>query len=179
MTRNLFDISLFVFPVLLLYLLIRFSLVKNIKIEFMKDILRTTFVVYISSLIFIVWVTGSYYSDHLIYNFIPLKTIIKYLKSGSTAIALKNIIGNIIITVPLGFFTYFKIRVFPRTSIFLYSLLIPFIIELVQFLLFIQRITTRTVDIDDIILNSLGILLGYFFTRLFFNKKQKRQVSTI
>lgn len=169
--RTLFNISLFVFPVLLLYLLIRFSLVKKIKFNFMKDILRTTFVVYISSLIFIVWVTGSYYSDHLIYNFVPLKTIIKYLQSGSTTIALKNVIGNIIITVPLGFFTYLKIGVFPKINIFLYSLLVPFVIELVQFLLFIQGIKTRSVDIDDIILNSIGILLGYFFTRLFFNKK--------
>lgn len=93
------------------------------------------------------------------------------MQSGLTTIALKNIIGNIIITVPLGFFTYFKIKVFPKINIFLYSLIIPFVIELVQFLLFIQGIKTRTIDIDDIILNSIGILLGYFFTRLFFNRK--------
>lgn len=179
MLRNLLNISSFVFPILFLYLLIRFSLIKKIKFNFKKDILRVTFVAYISSLIFIVWITGSNFSEHLIYNIIPFRTIIKYINSDLIAIAIKNIAGNIILTMPFGFFACFKMGLFPKLNIFLYSLLIPFTIEFVQLLLFIQGFSSRSIDIDDIILNSIGILIGYFFTNLFISRNHEKQEYTI
>lgn len=174
--RNLIDILLFDFPALLLYLLIRLILVKRIKINLKKDILRIIFVIYISSLIFIFEVKHTFYTDNIYYNFIPFNTIINYLNSAQASTAVENIIRNIIITVPLGFFTFLKIRIFPKMNIFLYSLLIPFFVEASQFSLHLLRLGTRSIDIDDILLNATGILLGYFIARLNFISKKRQKV---
>lgn len=177
--RYLLNMSLFVLPVLFLYLFIRISLIKRIKFNIIRDILRIAFAIYISSLIFIVWIDSSIHKDYLSYNIIPFKTIISYIKIGMSTIGLKNIIGNIIITAPLGFFAFCKVRIIPKINIVMYSLIIPFIIELVQFLLYLQGFGARSVDIDDIILNSLGILAGYFLTKLLFGKQYIRYISTL
>ena len=67
-----------------------------------------------------------------------------------------NLIGNILLFVPLPSLLYFLVKVKSFKNIFLFSLFFSVAIE------FIQYIFKRGVaDIDDIILNSLGALIGF------------------
>jgi len=71
-----------------------------------------------------------------------------------------NLIGNIILFVPLPSLLYFLVKVKSFKSIFLFSFFSSVAIE------FIQYIFKRGVaDIDDIILNSLGALIGVLFIK--------------
>ena len=78
-------------------------------------------------------------------------------------------IANILMFLPLGFIfpvAFKKARTFYKTTICM--LLFSFLIE------FIQYFIGRSADIDDLILNTLGAMLGYFifyiFSGLFRNK---------
>lgn len=95
-------------------------------------------------------------------NLIPFRTIISQITGriplGEDAIYVGtiNLFANIVLFVPLGFFLpmFFKnARKWSHT--FLIVFFISSIIEILQ--LFIGR----TSDIDDVILNTLGALLGY------------------
>lgn len=81
--------------------------------------------------------------------------------------ALENIIGNIILFLPLGIFLpCISPAVNSTKKVAVICLCCSFSIELVQFLL--RKFGTyRTVDIDDVILNTAGGLLGWLiFDRL-------------
>lgn len=41
-------------------------------------------------------------------------------------------------------------------------------LELMQFMMYRMGFGTRSIDIDDVILNSLGMILGYTVTKLIF-----------
>lgn len=76
-------------------------------------------------------------------NIIPFKEITRY--HITSKLFLKNVIGNIVLFIPLGIFLYKK-----RKIIYI----IPLVIEISQ--IFIGRVF----DIDDVILNIIGILFG-------------------
>ena len=68
-----------------------------------------------------------------------------------------NFLGNIIIFIPIGFFIpllWHKMRSLGKTV--LCGFIISLFIELIQFPLY------RGTDIDDLWLNTLGVLVGYF-----------------
>lgn len=96
-------------------------------------------------------------------NFIPFKTIIYYI-SGNEGfrIAITNIIGNIAAFIPLGFLLpiiFKRIRKFPK--IILTSFSVSLLFEVIQLLMAIGSF-----DIDDILLNVFGSLIGYIFYTL-------------
>jgi hypothetical protein len=68
-----------------------------------------------------------------------------------------NIIGNIILLVPLGFLIPFVFSKINWKQIIVVSILCSFIIEGIQAILHIGIF-----DIDDVILNALGIIIGYW-----------------
>ena len=81
------------------------------------------------------------------------------------------IIGNTLMFVPLGFFLPLCFKKVNNKNIFIYALLIPFIIE------FIQLFLGRSFDIDDYLMNSLGIIIGYLIIvilRKILTKKRKK-----
>lgn len=170
MMNTLLELFFFNIIILILYLIIRLILIKKFKFNLHKDVMRIIFIIYISSLMFFVWIRGRFYSDTLHYNFIPFKTIVHYVVLNPNTTAFKNIFGNIFITLPFGVFIYFR----KKTTIELikYALLIPLIIELGQLVLFIFKLNTRTVDIDDFLLNLSGIILGYILTKLALQKSK-------
>jgi glycopeptide antibiotics resistance protein len=91
-------------------------------------------------------------------NWIPFKTIVPYLLgSGGWLIGGMNIIGNIILLVPLGFLIPFVFTKINWKQIIVASILCSFIIEGIQAILHIGIF-----DIDDVILNALGIIIGYW-----------------
>ncbi|ONI45539.1 hypothetical protein AN641_03845 [Candidatus Epulonipiscioides gigas] len=90
-------------------------------------------------------------------NLIPFKTIGMYLTNIETdIIALYNILGNTILFSPFGAFLPMLWKKFDSLKReLLIAFLITSLIECMQIFL------NRTVDIDDIILNIVGIIFGY------------------
>lgn len=73
--------------------------------------------------------------------------------------SLQNIIGNLLLFIPLGLFLPKILAIRSFLSVFLIAGLFSLGIESAQYLLRHFRIY-RSVDIDDIILNTLGALIG-------------------
>ena len=87
-------------------------------------------------------------------NLIPFRSISPYLRNITEPYAFKNIIANILVFIPLGFFVSNKNskNVFKTLAICL-SVIIS--IECIQLLFKIGFF-----DVDDIILNFIGSLIG-------------------
>lgn len=90
-------------------------------------------------------------------NFVPFRSIMEYV-SGSTdnfRNAFDNVVGNIVIFIPLGIYLPLM-KKDKRTVInFLFILTVSILVEIIQGVFGIG-----VSDIDDIILNGLGGLLG-------------------
>jgi glycopeptide antibiotics resistance protein len=104
-------------------------------------------------------------------NLIPFKTILYYLKGyNGFLIAFINIIGNIIALVPLGFLLPFIFTKINWKKIILIAISTGFIIEITQAILHIGIF-----DIDDVILNALGVIIGFWKFKIFSNFSKKNQ----
>lgn len=93
-------------------------------------------------------------------NLTPFKQINNYRRNISNLFAIKNIFGNIIAFLPFGFFIpaiYNKNFI----STLLISLISILTIETLQFITMLGYF-----DIDDIILNTTGCLIGYFIYKI-------------
>lgn len=97
-------------------------------------------------------------------NLIPFRSMSSYLRNITETFAFKNIAANIVIFIPLGFFISNKNpkNVFKALIICLGVILS---IELIQLFFKIGFF-----DVDDIILNFIGSLLGVFIS-LFVRKR--------
>ncbi|MFJ7725292.1 VanZ family protein [Neobacillus sp. NPDC097160] len=90
-------------------------------------------------------------------NMVPFKTIIGFLSgNGSFLIAFYNITANIGLFVPFGVVTFMLYKTPSRRQLFFIPAGVILIIEAAQ------HLTRRgSMDIDDLILNLLGIWIGY------------------
>jgi len=90
-------------------------------------------------------------------NLVPFKTIWAYTSDLGFGIALKNILGNIIPFVPMGFLIPMAFP-FQRSLIktMVSCLFLILSIEILQLIFYLG-----TFDVDDIILNSLSCFIGY------------------
>ncbi|MBD1373123.1 VanZ family protein [Hazenella sp. IB182357] len=97
-------------------------------------------------------------------NFIPLQNTINYLtgiERYNLDIILYNTFGNVLIFIPLGIFIALLFKKVARLSIItLFAMSLSTYIEVTQFFLQIGQL-----DIDDVLLNTLGAMLGYFLVR--------------
>lgn len=100
-------------------------------------------------------------------NFVPFKTINTYinaLQDGTMNrdIPIKNLLGNFVLFLPMGIFLPI---LFKRLSIFK-----KYIITIILVLLSIEiiQVITRlgSFDIDDLLLNLLGAILGFSIYKL-------------
>lgn len=95
-------------------------------------------------------------------NIVPFRTIITYITamfdgSMNIDIPIKNLFGNFIMFLPMGFYLPNFIKKINKVSVFIISMiLLLFVIEV------IQVVTRRgSFDIDDFILNMVGALIGF------------------
>jgi len=113
-------------------------------------------------------------------NLIPFHSIMEYLSGGSVNIrkfAFSNVVGNTEIFIPLG--VYFSLLKKDKRVItnLLFIFLVSLFVEVIQGLSGIG-----SADIDDIILNCLGGLigiLGYKFLLLILRNEKKVRTATI
>lgn len=96
-------------------------------------------------------------------NLIPFKTICSYIVSGYSSLAMRNIGGNLLLFLPMGFFLPILFPVFRK----LWRTVLT-ICATVLFAESLQLLLRRGIfDIDDLILNLTGALCGYFIYWLF------------
>src|SRR5690554_4862851 len=108
-------------------------------------------------------------------NVIPLETISRIFEYGSIETIFRIIIGNVLLFVPFGFlFPLFlqgfqrnnkPIRIFPIIFAGFYT---SFMIELTQF-----AFTKRVSNVDDLILNTLGTVIGVILYRIYDRMKRE------
>jgi glycopeptide antibiotics resistance protein len=96
-------------------------------------------------------------------NFIPFKEILRY-KSIMSPLFLRNVVGNIILFIPFGFLIsdFINSRA-GKINIFITSLLALVTSASIET---IQMFIGRSFDIDDIILNFIGSIIGYIAFKL-------------
>lgn len=104
---------------------------------------------------------STYNARHL--NLYPFKTIMGYITQSNniyggvayTDVRIVNLLGNICLFVPFGFlFPITFNRVSKERIIILFGTLLSIFIEIMQF------VVERSSDIDDVILNCVGVIIG-------------------
>lgn len=127
------------------------------KFELYKEILFLCFMLYILCLFQVV--TSQDINMTSGNNLIPFKEIFRY--SFGQRLFVKNIIGNVIMFIPYGFFASLYVDIKKWWQALIIVLLASLSIECTQLMI------GRIFDIDDIILNLIGGLLGYFIYHIF------------
>jgi glycopeptide antibiotics resistance protein len=151
--------TLFISLVVLVSIRITYLIKHKERFILYKEILFLLFVLYILCLFQVVTAQDINSLDGN--NLIPFKEIFRY-KFGSHYF-IKNIIGNVIMFAPYGFFVgkYASLKNFKLTILLL--ILASFSIEVTQLII------GRVFDVDDIILNVFGGALGYIAYRFIDN----------
>lgn len=150
---------------------------KKVKTKH-RIISGVVFVIYIIMLVYVMFfadVLGrsqGFLDYH--YNFIPFKEIMRFMKYHrvlGVKVVLFNILGNVLAFVPFGVFlsALTNHRYNCREMMFL-TLDLSLAIEVLQL---ISKV--GSFDIDDIILNTLGGVLGYFIFYLVMKKRKKNE----
>lgn len=156
----------FTWPMIIICTLIISSLrivdvIKNKReIIFYQEILMLFFVIYVLCLFQIVTfedpLVSSYDNN---FNLVPFREISRY--SLGSRLFFKNVIGNLVMFMPYGFFASY----FTKMDNKYYALsLIAFASVTIETT---QLAIGRVFDIDDIILNIIGGMIGYGIYRLF------------
>ncbi len=79
----------------------------------------------------------------------------------------ENIVGNILLTIPFGFGVSFVLRLKPKDFLWL-AILLGLVFETVQLIIsFTFRSSFRIVDVNDVLLNAIGVWIGYGLFRVF------------
>ncbi|HFK1465098.1 TPA: VanZ family protein [Bacillus cereus] len=163
----------FKIPFLLVFIIYSIYLIKTFKKKTLfKNFVEVTFVVYITCLISITLFPipidkmTIYYAKETSYlqnNFIPLHFLNNFSMYPS--------LGNFILLFPLGFYLpLINIKLKSYKELFIFAFFSSLSIELIQFLIsWLAGFTYRTTDIDDLILNTLGALFGYFIFKILSN----------
>lgn len=140
-----------IFTVVIVTIRLMYLYVHKEKFVIYKEISMLAFLLYSLLLFYVVTFQDVNYGTD---NFIPFKEILRY-EVGSR-VFIRNILGNIILFIPFGIFVSFFLKTRKIYPIFIISLITSSVIE------YSQLKIGRTFDIDDIILNMLGGLIGYF-----------------
>jgi glycopeptide antibiotics resistance protein len=142
--------------VVLVSIRLTYLIVNKQKIIFSNEIMMLTFIVYILCMFQIV--TSQDVSSVHGVNITLFKELTRY--QIGTKLFYRNIIGNIIMFIPFGFFTSYYLKLNKRSIVFFITLIVSIVIELIQLKI------GRAFDVDDIILNMVGSLIGYYVYRL-------------
>ncbi len=160
-TKSLRDVLTDTWPMIVLTCVVLISirltyLLKNKqKLVIGNEIMMLTFIVYILCLFQIV--TSQDVSGVHGVNLTIFKELTRY-QFGSR-LFIRNIVGNILMFIPFGFFTSYYLKLDKKRYIFYLALIVSIVIELIQLKI------GRAFDVDDIILNIVGSLFGYFLYR--------------
>lgn len=133
---------------------IRLSYLIKSKESFVlhKELLTLFFIVYILCMFQVV--TFQDVSSFGSNNFTPFREILRY--NFGSRLFIKNIIGNMVMFVPYGFFVAYYANTKTWKGEFALVLVASLVIESTQLAI------GRVFDVDDILLNVIGGMFGYF-----------------
>lgn len=98
-----------------------------------------------------------YYGAYFHVNFIPFKSILGSFTHSWYMVPLRNIGGNLVLLAPFGFLLpLLRKNINTLGKVVSRGFLLSLSIELLQLI-----IPGRAADVDDLILNTLGLLLGF------------------
>lgn len=145
---------IFIFTVIIVSIRLVYLFHNKEKFVLYKELLMLGFILYILLLYYIVTFQDNNYGTN---NFVPFKEIFRY--NITSRLFIKNVVGNILLFVPFGIFVTHYVKTKKVYIPFFLSFLVSCSIEYAQ-----NRIG-RTADVDDIILNVTGGVIGYFIYR--------------
>lgn len=132
------------------------------KFVFYKEMLYFGFILYILCLFYVVTFQDVNWSTS---NYIPFKEMFRY--TFGSRLFFKNVIGNMLMFMPFGFFVAYILKLNKTWIIALLATIVSCTIES------IQLVIGRVFDVDDIILNILGAIFGFLIFKFVYFLKLK------
>ena len=153
LTNAILDVwpMLVIFLVVLITIRVGYLKINYEKLVFYREFINLMFVIYILLLYQLLTTTELNKMSGL--NIVPFTEIFRY-EIGSPSF-IYNVIGNILIFIPFGYFVSMYMKATKFSHILAVSLITSLTVELVQLHI------GRSFDIDDIILNVSGSILGF------------------
>ncbi len=145
---------IFIFTVILSSIRIVYLMKNNEPFVLYQELIKLGFVIYVMCLFHVVTFQDVSWSSS---NFIPFKEMFRY-RMFSTMF-FRNVVGNLLMFLPYGFFVSYFLKLDKKRTAFLLSLIVSCTIESTQLMI------GRVFDVDDIMLNILGGLCGYYIYR--------------
>jgi len=142
---------LVIFVVILSTIRLTYLSIHKEKFIFYKEFLNLIFIIYV--LLLYQLLTNVETNTSGGYNLIPFTEITRY-EIGSK-LFMYNVIGNIVIFIPFGYFVSGYIKASKVSHILAVSVISSLTVEVVQLQI------GRSFDIDDIILNVCGAIIGF------------------
>ena len=149
-----------IWPVIIIITVIactlRIAYIVNNEKEFCfyRELFMLLFILYVMCLFEVVTIQDYNYG---LSNFIPFHEIFRY--DIGSRLFIKNILGNILLFLPYGYFATSYVNNKKVWPVVILTVIISITIELVQLNI------GRTFDIDDVILNTCGGVLGFYLYR--------------
>lgn len=140
-----------IFLVVIISIRITYIRVNHEKFIFYKEFLNLVFVVY--ALLLFQLLTNAELNTNSGFNLIPFTEILRY-DVGTHGFYL-NVIGNILVFVPFGYFVSGYVRATKISHILFISMITSATVE------FVQHFIGRSFDVDDILLNVTGAIIGF------------------
>lgn len=150
-----------IFTTIVISMRITYIIRNHPKVYLYKDLMVLGFVIYILCLFHVVTFQDVSWSTS---NFIPFKEMFRY--EFGTGLFFKNVLGNMIMFLPFGFFVSYFLNLDKIRYVFILSLVSSLSIETTQ------MVIGRVFDVDDIMLNIIVGIFGYFIYRILFKIKE-------
>lgn len=168
-----------------IYRLIKIKKSKS-PVNYFDEIVKLIFVCYLTGLINLVLVPSNLWSNFWFYikngysagnslelfsgsfNFVP--SLYKYLIKSELSIGTwvrDMLVGNMLMFIPMGILLPLVFKKINKKNIVIISIIITSSIEI------LQPIVSRSFDIDDIIMNFIGIIIGYLIVAIIRKLKKK------
>ena len=103
------------------------------------------------------------------YNLVPFLDYANVWQNGGIKSFLRLFLGNLGWFFPLGFFARYKFTLTKTAKIVLFGFLFSLLVEISQFIF-----KTGVFELDDLILNSIGVFLGVKFCEILLKFITKR-----
>lgn len=173
----IYDLFFSIITISIILAIIIFYIVKKIKKETNISYLFILFfsISYFLFLFFILFDArntngnGLDFGNFSYFQLLPFKSILSFIKNNN----LMQIYGNIIIFLPFSILIYLLFRNLCKFRVIFISLLFVLLVEPIQLVInLITNYPNHVIDIDDFILNLIGVLAGYYIL-LFISKYTK------
>ena len=142
--------TLVIFLIVIIMLRIMYLKQNKKKFVFHEELILLLFVTYILLLFELVTIRDVEFGG---VNWMPFREILRY--DFGTDLFYRQVIGNIILFIPFGYFATYYSKLTKIRHIFFITFITSTTIEVVQ------RFIGRSFDVDDIILNVVGGIIGF------------------